>query len=121
MALNPSPKMNSSAHSIRRALFLIASANYLDVAIAFVGVVIISRLLSPVEIGIFAIAAAFVSMMGALRDAGVSNYILQERHLDHIRIEEIKSVNFAAAMLLGTIMFCFADPIRSIFQWIGDW
>ena len=63
--------------SARRSLGLTAATQIVIVALSFVTVVIVSRLLTPEEIGIFSVSVALVVIAHVFRDFGVAHFLLQ--------------------------------------------
>jgi O-antigen/teichoic acid export membrane protein len=81
----------------RRALAYTLAAQYAVLVIQFVATVIIARLLTPSEIGIFSVGAALVGLGHILRDFGSGQYIVQEQDLTEQRIRAA----FTVTLLLG--------------------
>jgi O-antigen/teichoic acid export membrane protein len=66
-------------------------------AIQFVSNVVLARLLLPSEIGIFSVAVAVMAIVHALRDFGVSAYIIKEADLTDDKVRTV----FGVALLIG--------------------
>ena len=66
--------------TVRRSLAYSAADSYLSVLLQLAGTVIIARLLTPTETGVFAVAAVFAALAGTFRDFGVAEYMIQVRH-----------------------------------------
>ena len=60
--------------SIRKSLALSFAAKYTDLAISIVTVMIIARLLTPAEIGVYSVGMAVAALAHVVRDFGVGNY-----------------------------------------------
>lgn len=78
---------------VRQSLLLSAADNYLAVVLQLASAVIISRLLTPAEVGIFAIAAVFAALASTFRDFGVAEYLIQERDLTTDKIRAAFALN----------------------------
>ena len=61
--------------SLRKALALSFASKYSSLAIHTVAVVVLARLLTPAEIGVYSVVAAVVALAHVLRDFGVGNYL----------------------------------------------
>lgn len=91
---------------VRKSLALSALENYLGVILQIASTVIVSRLLTPTEVGVFAIAAVFTALASAFRDFGVSQYLVQAPELTAREIRAAFALNmmvswtFAGALLL---------------------
>lgn len=96
----------------RRALAISLASQYVTLGVQFVATIIIARLLTPAEIGIFSIAAAFIALAHLLREFGSGTYIIQEKHLTHDRIRAA----FFVTMLLGWSM---AAAVYFVAPWVA--
>lgn len=73
---------------------------------------IISRLLTPEETGIFAVAAVFAAVASTFRDFGVTEYLIQEKILTAEKIRASFTVNIIISWLMGLALF-FCAPFVS--------
>lgn len=89
--------------SVRRSLALSFAQRYVATIITFIATLILARLLSPAQIGIFSLCAAFVAIASVVRDFGVSEYLIQERNLDTQKIRGA----FAVAIVVSWSMAIF--------------
>ncbi len=77
---------------------------------------ILARLLSPSEIGIFSVAAFVVSLAHTLRDLGVNSYIIQEVELS---IDRLRSAQFLTLAMSWSIAVCLAvlsEPLSNYYS-----
>ena len=93
---------------LRRALKFTFAQEYGSQLLQFVSVVILSRLLTPAEIGTFSVAAAVLFLASALRTYGVAQYIVRERELSGEKIRQATAVVFLMAWGLGTLIVVLA-------------
>ncbi len=63
--------------SVRRSVAITFLDKYATLAISVVSTMILSRLLTPEEIGVFSVASIFVLLASILRDFGVADYLVQ--------------------------------------------
>lgn len=94
--------------SLRKALSLSFIQTFVSLIFTFGGIVIISRLLTPREIGIYSVAAGLVALVQMLRDFGVSEFLIQERDLDERKIRTVFTINLAIAWTLGLALILFS-------------
>jgi len=99
--------------SVRRAVFLSLAQRYVAFAIQFALAIVMARLLTPAETGVFSLAAAVVSIAHTLRDFGVGEYIIQERELSRDRLRAAFSVTIFVAWGLAFIIFAIAGPVAA--------
>ena len=88
--------------------------SYLALPLQLLGTMIISRLLTPAETGVFAVAAVFAAFASTFRDFGVAEYLIQEKELDSDKIRAALTVNIAVSWLMGLILF-FGAPFAAVF------
>ncbi|MBL0168405.1 MAG: oligosaccharide flippase family protein [Propionivibrio sp.] len=99
--------------SIRKSLLLSFAQRNSTLVIQFVSSLIIARLLTPHEIGIFSIGAVVVSFSHIVRDMGVSNYVIQERNLTTDRIRSAQAIVWITSWSLALLLFLLAG-------WAGE-
>ncbi|MEQ8264469.1 oligosaccharide flippase family protein [Pseudohaliea sp.] len=105
--------------STRRALAYTFSAQYLALAIQFAATVVIARLLTPAEIGIFSVGAALIGLAHLLRDFGSGQYIVQEEELTEDRIRAAFTVTLFLGWSLAAIILLIAPIAASYYEQAG--
>lgn len=91
--------------SVRRSIFLSLADNYLGMALQLAASLIVARLLTPTEIGIFAVAAVVAALASTFRDFGVAEYLIQEKQLTHDKIRSALAANIGVSWLMATLLF----------------
>lgn len=108
--------MKGKSVSIRRAL----SLRFLQAGITFVftaaSVTIVSRLLTPAEIGVFSVAMAFVALVHMLRDFGVSEFVVQEKALSDDLVRSAFTINLIIAWTLAAVLFAASNLIGDFYR-----
>ena len=82
-------------------------AQGVKVVVQFATIVVLARLLSPADFGLFAIVAAFLTIFELFKDLGLSSATVQRRHITHRQVSTLFWMN----VLLGTAiagLFAFA-------------
>jgi len=87
--------------SIRRSLALSFIERYLLMAIALFGSILVARLLTPEEIGIYSVSLALIGIAQVVRDFGLGNFLIQERDLTDAHIRTA----FGFALFIGFTLF----------------
>ncbi len=108
--------------SIRSSIAYSAAESYLSLVLQIASTVIISRILTPEQTGIFAVAAVFAALASTFRDFGVGEYLIQEANLSHEKIRAALTVNIAISWTVGVILF-FGAPYAADFyrqSGVGD-
>ena len=79
--------------NIRRSLAFSTLDSYISLVLQLGSTVVLSRLLTPEETGIFAVAAVFASLASTFRDFGVAEFLIQEKALTSDKIRAALTVN----------------------------
>lgn len=102
--------------SVRRSLAWGLLDNYIGIALQVVATVIIARLLTPNEIGIYSVAAVLGAMAMQFRDFGMAEYLIQEKDLSDQKIRAAFGVNvllsWSMAVLFLSASWSVADFYR---------
>ncbi len=102
--------------NLRRAITFAFSDRLASGAVQFGMVVVLARLLTPHETGIYSVAAAAISLAHVLREFGIGRYIIQETDLTDTRLSTAALVGFAISLTIAAAIFfargVFADYYR---------
>lgn len=99
---------------LRKALFFSFSSKYTSMMIDFIAVMVISRLLSPSDIGLFSIAAGSIAIGQMMRDFGLSLYLVQEKNLTEEKIRGSFTISLILCWSIAIIYF-FSAPYVAVF------
>lgn len=102
--------------NIRRSLLIAFSQSYVQLAIQFVASLIIARLLTPREIGVFSVSMVLIAMVNTFRDFGVVDYVVQERELTRERVRSAALVTFITAWGIGLIVALGAGWVAEFYR-----
>lgn len=102
--------------SVRRSFVFLIIQNYYAVALQLVGTMIISRILTPGEIGIFAIAAVLGALAGQLRDFGLQEYLIQEKELTHAKIRSAFGMNVITSWTMALAFFLGSTYVGEFYR-----
>lgn len=101
--------------SIRRSLLLQLADNYIGVLLQLGSTLIIARLLTPSEIGIFAVAAVLSALAGQFRDFGLGEYLIQEKDLTVRKIRAAFGANIMISWLMAVFFFGASWPVATFY------
>lgn len=101
---------------MHRSLFYAFLEKNASLLINISSTIILSRLLTPVETGLFSVAAAFINISQFLRDFGVSNYIMQESDLTPQRLRSAMGLSVSMGIILFCLFFLLSGPIAVFFD-----
>lgn len=99
--------------AVRRALLFSFAERYALIVINLASNLVIARLLTPSEIGVYSVTLAVMSIAQVLRDFGVASYLIQEKDLTDDHIRTALGVTLAIGIALGFVLFAAAP-------WIAD-
>lgn len=102
--------------SIRRSLAFSFLEKYASTAINLASTLVLARLLSPTEIGVFSVGAAVVGIMHSLRDFGVTNYLIQEREVDREKLRTAFTVTLGLSWLFAAVLLAGADWAAGFYE-----
>lgn len=102
--------------NVRRSLIFSFAEKYCGVAVSIAATMYLSRVLTPRDIGIITVALAIVGLTHILRDFGVSNYIIQEKNLDDIRLGATFGVTLLTSWLMGGIIVLASGPASRLYD-----
>ncbi len=87
--------------AVRRNLAWMGVSQASFFVVQFGGSVIIARLLSPLEMGIYAVAAAVAGMLGVLQSFGLGSYLVREKEVDRDTVSTVFTLNLLLALTLS--------------------
>lgn len=102
--------------STRSALIWSFSERYANLLLSVGGIVILSRLLTPAQVGVYSLCAAVTVIAGILRDFGVSEYLIQEKDLTRDRIRTAFGIAMAIAWAVGLCIFLSRDAMATYYR-----
>ncbi|WP_434782473.1 lipopolysaccharide biosynthesis protein [Ferrovum myxofaciens] len=89
---------------VRKSILFSLAQNYASFVLQFAVSIILARLLSPSEIGLYSIAAVLMGFASSMRDFGISNYIIQEKDLTPDKIRAAFTLTLFTAWTLALII-----------------
>lgn len=102
---------NKKRTSVRRALSLTLGQRSVTLVFSFGSTIILSRVLTPSEIGVYSVAAGLLALVQMLRDFGVSEFLVQKQSLDQGVVRTVFTINLVIAWCLGGAVLLTSGPI----------
>jgi O-antigen/teichoic acid export membrane protein len=102
--------------AIRRAFLLASADRYMSVVINFSAIIVLSRLLSPREIGLWVICSAVVVMASSAREFASYNFLIQQKELSREDIRSAFTVMLALTVLIAAALSLLAPWIAAAYQ-----
>lgn len=88
---------------------------YLLLAVQFVSTIVIARLVTPDDIGLYGVAAVFIGLGQLIREFGINRYIVYEPELNSERIRAASTLNLALGWSAGILIFFSAEPVGAFY------
>ncbi|HKO87451.1 MAG TPA: lipopolysaccharide biosynthesis protein [Burkholderiales bacterium] len=95
---------------VRRTLALSFAENYTVMFISFAGSLVLARILTPTDIGVFSVGAVLVGLAHIMRDFGVGQYIIQEKELTEDRIRAAMTVTLVLGWSMAALLAVLSVP-----------
>lgn len=102
--------------SVRKSLLISFAENYSVLVITFISTIIVSRLLTPRELGIFSVGAVIVGMAHIVRDFGVGQYLIQEKNLTTDKIRAAFGLTLIIAWGLAALLALLSIPLARLYD-----
>ena len=85
-------------------------------ALAFIKILILARILSPSEFGLFGIAMLFLSLLEIISETGVNIFLIQEGDDINSFIDTAWIVSIVRGILIASILFLLSPAISRFFN-----
>ena len=100
---------------MRRHIALSFVQKHLQMLVSIASVMILSRLITPEETGIFSIGVAIAALTHAVRDFGVGNYLVKEPVITQMKINTAFTVSFLIAIVLSFVLMGVSLPVAAFY------
>ncbi|MEP7216814.1 MAG: lipopolysaccharide biosynthesis protein [Anaerolineaceae bacterium] len=100
----------------RRALAWSFAERYASFFVTMASLMWLARLLTPAEVGVYSLCAAFIAVAGILRDFGVSEYLIQERTLSREKMRAASAIALTVAWTLGAVTFFGRGAVARFYE-----
>lgn len=102
--------------TIRRSIAWTFSEQTFQFGLQFAASVIIARLLTPDEMGVFVLAMSAAAVLTSLRTFGVGNYLMREAELDLSKIRSAFGVMLGFSWALGLLLILGRDWVGALYD-----
>lgn len=90
---------------LKTGVIYIAISKYASVAITLVVTAILSRILTPKDFGVIAVASVFIVFLSIFSDMGLSSAIVQKRELTKYDLKDLFSFSLYLGVFLSLVFF----------------
>jgi O-antigen/teichoic acid export membrane protein len=100
---------------VRKALIYSSISQSLGKVLALISIVMVARLLTPPELGVFAIAAALVGVASELKSFGMGSYIVRQEKINKHTIASSIGATLIISWILGLLLLISAPFIEAYY------
>lgn len=100
---------------VRRSFAWSAASKYSQFLLVLTSNIVLARLLTPDQIGTYAVAAVLAGLAQTFRDMGIGAYLIQEPELDDAKIRTAFTLMTGLAWGLGLILGLVASPLAAFY------
>ena len=104
------------ALTTRSAIASSVVGRYLTLALQFILTMLLARLLTPEDIGIYSAGFSIVALAHLFRDFGLNQYIIQEKNLDSTKVSTTFTISIIIAWTLGLTIYSIAGVASDFFN-----
>ena len=108
--------MSSKSHIVKRALLISFLERYGITSLQLISAIILARLLTPEDIGIYTVGVAVIGIAHVIRDFGVGQYLLQEKSLTREKVASALGLTMTFAWSLGALLAVSAPYIAAYYE-----
>ncbi|HEX7852538.1 MAG TPA: oligosaccharide flippase family protein [Sphingobium sp.] len=102
--------------SVRTSLAWTYATHFLVFAVTFGSAIIISRLLTPYELGVFGVGIAISGILGTISLFGIANYLIRDRELSAQTIAAGFTVNAILSLAIGAVLWLLGTVAEPLFS-----
>ncbi|MRX06440.1 oligosaccharide flippase family protein [Pseudoduganella sp. FT25W] len=99
-----------------RSFLFSFSEKYTLLVLNTIGAMVLARLLTPADVGVYAVGAVMIGMVQALRDFGVGAYVIHARELDRQQLRAALGVSILVAWTLALLVLAISVPAAWFYQ-----
>ncbi|MFN0160334.1 MAG: oligosaccharide flippase family protein [Burkholderiales bacterium] len=101
---------------MRTALSFAFLDRYAGFVVTLAASLVIARILTPAEIGVWSVTAGVLAYASMLRDFGAGQYLVQSPHLDADRIRAVWTVQLGIGWALAAIVAAASAPLADFYR-----
>lgn len=102
--------------STRNSLFFSFLDRYASLVITVISSMVIARLLTPAEIGVFSVTVVLLTFVSTIRDMGAGQYLVQEKDLTTERIRSVWAVQLGLGLGLACLVLLASYPVALFYD-----
>lgn len=88
---------------------------YANFILQIVSVIVLARLLTPTELGAYAIGAAILSFAQTFKDVGITQYLVRETNLTDEKKQGALCLSWILCLSLSLVLYVIAEPVGNFY------
>jgi len=101
---------------VRRAFLIASGERYARMGINLVMLVVVARLLTPVDFGISVLGSGFLLIADELREVGTASYLIQKENVATTEIRTAFTVIFLVTLVLTAVLILAAPRLATFYS-----
>ncbi|PHV50757.1 polysaccharide biosynthesis protein [Janthinobacterium sp. BJB301] len=99
----------------RHSFFFSFAEKYTVLLLGIIATMVLSRLLTPAEVGVYSLGAVLVALAQVVRDFGVGQYLIQEKQLGTVKLRAALATSLLVAWLLAGLVLLASAPLAHFY------
>jgi O-antigen/teichoic acid export membrane protein len=99
---------------VRSALFFSAFSNYGALIITFVTTVVVSRMLTPSQVGAFVLASAFILLVDSVRALSLGSFVIRAPHFDLPLMRSVFGLSMLISVIAATLTIGLSGAVAQL-------
>jgi O-antigen/teichoic acid export membrane protein len=100
---------------VRRSLIYCLIERNGNTVLGLAGTLILARLLTPADFGVYAVSLSIVTIIDVVRDFGVGTYLVQERQLTDAIVQSVFTFSLAMSLICAGVLLAVTLPIAAYY------
>lgn len=101
---------------IKRSLIIAFVTQYAELVIQFIGLMLLARVITSEQVGIFSVAAFLMALLHVFRDFGVARYIIQVDELTPAKTRSAVGVAYLLAWTVALVLYLCSDMLAALYH-----
>lgn len=102
--------------AIKKKMGIAFLTQYAEMILQFAGLMILARIITSEQVGIYSVAAFLMSLLHVFRDFGVAKYIIQAPTLSTERIRSALGVAIVLAWMVALVLLAFSNVAAKFYD-----
>ena len=100
---------------IRRSLWITFAFSNATTVVMFVVSLILARVLTPHEIGVFSVCFAVTTFCSVFRDLGAATYLIRKETVDNEDVGSVLGLTLTSSVLIATVLWLLRHRLAAFF------